>query len=95
VNTTSIVEDSKSPDGLFTLTPKPKPGDVIVYPWKNGRPGHIGLIKEVNAKGIPVSVIHCSSGNYRKTGDAIQVTPPVVWAARSDTVYARFDKMED
>ncbi|HET7273992.1 MAG TPA: peptidoglycan-binding protein [Longimicrobiaceae bacterium] len=62
-------------DGLFPqMTPGTAlPGDLFVYPDDNGRQGHIGIIGEVGANG-PETVVHCSSGNYRRTGDAVQET---------------------
>jgi hypothetical protein len=38
-------------------------------------------------------VLHCSSGNYRTTGDAIQQTPPTVFR-KPDAVYAWYEGLE-
>lgn len=62
-------------DGLFLhVAPEnAKPGDLYVYPDSGGRQGHIGIISEVQDK-RPTKVVHCSSGNHRRCGDAIQET---------------------
>ena len=61
--------------GLFqqVLLKDALPGDLLVYPDANGKQGHIGLVTKVD-NGMPVEVIHCSSGNYRNWGDAIRAT---------------------
>jgi hypothetical protein len=45
--------------------------------------GHIGIVTEVIPGRVGTSgiakVIHCSSGNYKKTGDAVQETGPEVF----------------
>lgn len=50
-----------------------RPGDLYVYPDHGGRQGHIGIITDT-AGGAPSRLIHCSSGNWRSHGDAIQIT---------------------
>lgn len=55
-------------------------GDLLVYPDKGGKQGHIAVVSIVE-KGKPVSIIHCSSGNYKNFGDAIRETGPGVFLA--------------
>jgi hypothetical protein len=66
------------------------PGDLIVYPDIGGSQGHIGLISET-VGGRPAKVIHCSSGNYKRTGDAIRETTPDVFTVQSKTRIVRVD----
>jgi len=85
--TTAVFRDAKSPYGFVSEVPwaAALPGDVIVYGDHRDaagvtHEGHIGLVSEVTENG-PVSVIHCSLGNFHKTGDAIQETDPSVFIA--------------
>ncbi|HEU4455412.1 MAG TPA: peptidoglycan-binding protein [Longimicrobium sp.] len=61
--------------GLFTEVARSdaKPGDVYVYPDANGKQGHIGIITEVGPSG-PTKIVHCSSGNWKRHGDAVRET---------------------
>lgn len=93
VNTTSIVLDANSREGIFDRLAKPRPGCLIVYPWRNGSAGHVGIVTEVRSD-MPVRVIHCSSGASRRTGDSIAETGADVWLARKDTIYAWFTRLE-
>lgn len=84
-STEAIVRDCETPFGHFALVTRPHvlPGDLLVYGNYKGSDGathvgHVGVCSEVDGKG-PVKVIHCSSGNYRKTGDAIRETDPRWW----------------
>jgi hypothetical protein len=92
INTDAIVADGANPGGLFTRVDRAQPGDIIVFP--GGVPGHsighVGVISQVDASGKPTRVIHCSGGNYRTTGDAVQETPPDVFATPK-TMLVRFD----
>lgn len=77
--------------GLFSVC-KPAVGAVVVYPssWMSRRHagvkglapkiGHVGIVTEVRAGEIS-RVLHCSAGNFRRTGDAIQETGPEVFRA--------------
>ena len=47
------------------------PGDLLVYPDAGGKQGHIGLVTATGPQG-PTLVVHCSSGNFKSTGDAIR-----------------------
>lgn len=83
--TTAIARDCETPYGHFALVTRPhaQPGDLLVYGDYKGsdgktRQGHVGVCSEVDGKG-PTKVIHCSRGNERKTGDAIQETDVTWW----------------
>jgi hypothetical protein len=66
------------------------PGDLLVYPDSGGRQGHIGIVTVQDGQG-PVLVIHCSSGNFTHTGDAIRETPPLVFSANARTRLVKID----
>lgn len=65
-------------------------GDLYVYPDLDGKQGHIGIITSTK-NGAPEKILHCSSGNYRRTGDAIQETSPAVFAAHPKARIMRID----
>jgi cell wall-associated NlpC family hydrolase len=69
-----------------------KPGDLVVWPDGGGRQGHIGIVSVV--EGLPKMVIHCSTGNYRKTGDAIQETPVDIFL-NNNAIFAKVGWVED
>ena len=82
--TSAIVADCKTPFGFFDSVEwnQAKPGMLLV--WGDSktatgvRQGHVGIVSGIVTTGLkmgePNTVIHCSSGNFRKTGDAIQET---------------------
>jgi cell wall-associated NlpC family hydrolase len=78
--TSAVYKDAKSPFGFVTEVPwkASLPGDVLVYGDRKDsagkvRQGHIGIVSEVTDQG-PVSVVHCSLGNWKREGDAIWET---------------------
>lgn len=84
-STDMIVGDARSSDGiLFYEVPwvESRPADLVVYPGKgigdDRKHGHVGVISEVDSEG-PHRVIHCSHGNWNRTGDAIQETDAGLW----------------
>ena len=94
LETSAIVRDCETPYGIFALVTRQHalPGDLLVYgDYKSSdgvtKQGHVGICSESNAKG-PTKVIHCSSGNARKTGDAIRETD-VQWWELAGGVIAR------
>lgn len=58
--------------------------------------GHIGIVVEASGKGIKGAqrVIHCSMGNFKKSGDAIQITGPQAWVARTESIIVWLDGMQ-
>ncbi len=54
--------------------------------------GHVGIVTNVG-NGKVRKVIHCSSGNFRKYGDAIRETPPTVFQV-PDAVFVWFEGIE-
>lgn len=71
VNTDAIVRDAQSPFGFFEEISCPELGCLIVYGKQKGMvAGHVGIVSGLK----PERVIHCSSGNWKTTGDAINET---------------------
>jgi len=88
LNTDAVVRDALSPYGFFDKIDAPEPGCVIVFGKQPGEvAGHIGIVSAVSPAGA-VSVIHCSSGNYRGSKDAIRETGNAMFP-KAVTVYAR------
>ena len=92
-NTDGIWWDAtKESTGFFERIEKVRTGAIIVFPGKatSGTPGpkigHIGIVTAVNDNGT-FRVVHCSSGNFKTTGDAIRETPATVFTP-SSTVLA-------
>jgi hypothetical protein len=81
VETSAIVRDARRPFGMFQQVPieDAEPGMVLCYGDRPGHQGHVGII---TVAGPPLLVIHCSSSNYVRTGDAIQETGPELFIAR-------------
>lgn len=96
--TTGIHADVKSSWGYFDALKTPTIGSFLVYPDKNGHDGHIGLVSKINGgagiAGVD-SVIHCSSGGWRKHGDAIRETDASIWKGNSASLIGWFVGVED
>lgn len=93
LNTDGVWWDaSKEPTGFFAQIDAPRPGGIVVFPGKatskvaGPKVGHIGIITTVAASGS-YKVVHCSSGNFKTTGDAIQETASTVFTPTS-TIFA-------
>jgi peptidoglycan hydrolase-like protein with peptidoglycan-binding domain len=80
-------------DGLFgRVAPgQAQPGDLYVYPDAEGRQGHIGIITRIDAVGKPTHVVHCSLGNFRTHGDAVQETEAGVFVRNLNSHIMRVD----
>jgi len=85
LETTAIVHDALGPFGMFDAIPldEARPADVIVYGDKDGHQGHVGLIVATNPE---VEVIHCSSGNFKATKNALASAGPDLWLKRGGIV---------
>lgn len=96
LNTDGIVHDAKTVTGFFQSLDKARPGCLIVYPSRKqpARVGHVGIVTKAGVDGKPLAVLHCSSGNFRKFGDAIRETGPDVFAGPA-TIYAWFEGLEE
>lgn len=82
LETSAIVRDIKlTGAGLFLWCrtwDAAAPGDLLVYGDAGGHQGHVGMIVQLAPKGRrsleSTRVVHCSLGNYRTTGKAVQET---------------------
>lgn len=88
ISTTSIYDDAMHTNGVFAKAALAQPGDLIVYPDHDGGQGHVGVITEA-VDGVPQKVCHCSGGNFKKFGDAIQETPVADYWKKNGAIYAR------
>ena len=88
--TSAITRDATSPFGVFTEVARndAKPGDLLVWGDRDGQQGHVGLVSG------PTTIIHCSSGNFRKTGHAIRETDMAIFDA-NEAIAARCAWIED
>jgi len=84
IETTAVWTDVGKSVGIFEQINGPKIGAIVVFPDKAGKQGHIGIISGAG------KVIHCSSGNDKKFGDAIQETDMAVFNNRPDALYGWF-----
>lgn len=95
INTDSAIVSSEAEvPTWFRKIDHPEPGCLVVYgsKWTNGKRthiGHVGLVTGVPAEWDPdrpdfnlLKVVHCSSGNQRRTGASIQETDGSIWAKR-------------
>ena len=90
VETSRMILDSRGdrPE-LFAEVEYPELGAVAVYGDRGGRQGHVGIVVEVPAEWDVehpqhelVRVVHCSTGNQRRTGAAIAETDATLWRRR-------------
>jgi hypothetical protein len=91
INTDSAIEEAKRTHLWFLRTLAPEVGGMVVFPSTrvDGKrtPGHIGIITEVTswsgeADFGRIRVVHCSGGNDRRLGHAIDETSGKVWAGK-------------
>lgn len=89
INTDAMVADIRGPQTLFRWC-DPQPGAVVVFPGPPLRSvGHCGIIVATS----PLRVVHCSSGNWRHTQHAVQITGYDVFA-RAQTTHGWFVGLE-
>lgn len=93
LNTDGIWWDAtRESTGFFAQVDRPIPGAVVVFPGRatsrvpGPKVGHVGLVSRVSDNGA-YRIVHCSSGNFRSTGDAIQETAPSMFTPAS-TIFA-------
>ena len=78
--------------GHFAAIEKPAPGAITVFPSRGlskvpgPKIGHVGIVTKVASNGT-ITTLHCSSGNFNRTGDAIRETAADVFK-QSATVFA-------
>lgn len=91
--TSAVYEDGLQQTGYFSKVELAQPGSLLVYGDSKSGHGHIGIVTEAKGKGVKGAskVVHCSSGNFNKTGKAIQLTDAAAWLKRSDTIIVDFE----
>ena len=91
LETTKIFRDATAASpGAFVQIPweHASASDLLVYPDSPAGQGHIGVVGAVD-EGRPMTVIHCSSSNWKKFGDAIQETPIAEFWHKHGAIVAR------
>ncbi len=93
IETSRIVNDALGAGKLFVGVDAPEPGDFVVYGDKGGKQGHCGIVITAPQECAEdwysrAAVVHCSSSNYRKYSDAIQLTDAKVFEGRA--IFARY-----
>lgn len=94
LETTAILKDAKDPaHGFFSEVPwhEARLGDLLVYGDGDGRQGHVGVVSSASPTG-PLSVIHCSMGNWKLEGDAIRQTDVRLFLYRR-AIVARYSEL--
>lgn len=89
LETTTLERDALSPWGFVQADAWKNglPGDLVVWGDRGGRQGHVGVVATADASG-PRTVVHCSSGNFKATGDAIRETGSALFL-RNGAIVAR------
>jgi cell wall-associated NlpC family hydrolase len=95
LETSALVRDAQSPWGFVAhqLWADAKPGDLVVWGDRGHGQGHVGIVATVDSAG-PKTVVHCSAGNYRTSGDAIRETSASLFQ-RNGAIVARVAWVED
>lgn len=88
INTSALVHDIRNPVGFFSKLEVPVPGSLWVYGWSGGQPGHVAIVDAVKKSGT--TIIHCSSGNYERTRDAIRKTAATLFEKNPRAVLGWF-----
>lgn len=94
LNTDGIWKDAQEPTGYFEETDQPGIGGCVVYPSSrvaktNGpKVGHIAIISDLDDNGRIRRIIDCSSGSYKRYGNAIRERSPEAFHAVPATLYA-------
>jgi hypothetical protein len=100
IESTEITRDAKCKKRLFVAIPSPVSGCVMAYPdsfikrlgrWFKQGEGHAAIVVDftLDASGRveALSAIDCSSGSYRRHGDAIREHDMTWMARRRDVVF--------
>ena len=68
-DTNGIFADANGDRHWFVPLDRALPGALLVHPKpsKEGGPGHVGIVTEVDAAGKPTRMLHCSAVNYLLT----------------------------
>lgn len=92
----ALARDANSPWGFVNRVSwaEARPGMLFVYPDQvvDGvrHQGHVAIVSEIETRPgevvAPAMIVHCSAGNYRRTGDAIRETKAAIFFARRDAI---------
>lgn len=95
ISTDGMIRDADGEQEYFSPIDRPELGAVVVYgsEWRDGRRiyvGHVGIVVCLPVRGwgpghrqwSRLRVVHCSSGNDRRMGGAIQQTDASHWRGR-------------
>ena len=100
LDTTRLVMIARDLQRVVALVPwiEAKSADFVIYPDRVGtdgkhHQGHMGIVAE--AMRGPQRVIHCSAGNWSRTGDAIAETGPEVWTMNAGSIVVRAWTLDD
>ena len=93
IETTAVHKDIRSKVGFFSEC-EAQPGCIVVYGDSAAGQGHIAIVISVTISGgkkIASRIIHCSSGNWKKNGDAIIETVATVFTSNPNSVYGWYE----
>lgn len=95
IETTMVHKDATGPQHVFVKIDKPVPGCLVVYGDTGKSQGHIGIVSAVGAwnpnRIVPlksITVIDCSSGRSKATGDAIHERDGAFFLNNRKTIFA-------
>jgi len=98
INTDAIIHDAKTDGGFFRQLDAPVVGALLVYgsTYKEGKrkPGHVGIVTELDSEGNAAYIIDCGSSSYKKGGDAITEREPAMFRG-SNTIVAWFEALDE
>ncbi|RYG37372.1 CHAP domain-containing protein [bacterium] len=71
IETTMVRADAVGKQLVFVRISEPVAGCLVVYGDKGRSQGHIGVVTRVGPNKKSIDVVDCSSGQYKRTGEAI------------------------
>jgi hypothetical protein len=93
LNTAGMLRDANGAKRWLVLLDKAEIGALLVHPEpsREGGPGHVGIVTEVDATGKATRMLHCSAVNYLLTPPA---GLPRNAIAETDTAYFDGEKTQ-
>lgn len=85
ISTSDIHDDATGHQHLFKKLPAPEPGCIVVYPDRDGRQGHCGIVTE--KRGLELWGVDCASSSSRNAGDAIAERSLDFFRRRQDMIF--------
>ncbi|MFY7857084.1 MAG: CHAP domain-containing protein [Rubrivivax sp.] len=87
-NTDGMLADAAGAQRGFVPLAKAVPGALLVHPRpsREGGPGHVGIVTEVDAQGRATRMLHCAAANY-----LLQPPPGLPRTAFAETDTRYFD----